>query len=79
MALAIVVHVAFFAFLYFGVSWQRKQPEPLVAELWSELPPPKPLAPIRVEPNPVVDPNHWHRRRSPRSSSPNLRRLNRNL
>src|SRR5512134_3937822 len=36
--LAVVVHALFFAFLYFGVSWQPKPQEPLVAELWKELP-----------------------------------------
>ena len=57
LALAIVVHVAFFAFLYFGISWQRKPQEPLVAELWSELPPPRPQPPVnKVVPEPPLPP-----------------------
>jgi colicin import membrane protein len=63
LLLALAVHIAFFAFLYFGISWQRKPQEPLVAELWSELPPPKPtprVEPPRPEPPPpepkVVEP-----------------------
>lgn len=50
LLLALTVHIAFFAFLYFGISWQRKPQEPLIAELWSELPPPKPAP--RAEPSP---------------------------
>ena len=37
--LAIVVHIAFFAVVVFGVSWQVRHPAPLVAELWDQLPP----------------------------------------
>ncbi|MCC7546721.1 MAG: cell envelope integrity protein TolA [Burkholderiales bacterium] len=50
-ALAIAVHAAFFAFLYFGINWQPKEREPLMAELWSELPPRKPVS-ARQEPPP---------------------------
>lgn len=39
LILAIGVHLAFFVFLYFGVSWKPKVQEPVMAELWSELPP----------------------------------------
>jgi colicin import membrane protein len=39
--LAVVVHVVFIAALVFGIRWQQRLPEPLVAELWQEIPPPK--------------------------------------
>ena len=48
--LAAVVHVLFFAFLYFGVSWQPKVRQPVVAELWNELPPVKPVPAKPQEP-----------------------------
>ena len=51
--LAVIVHVAFFAFLYFGVNWHPKVREPLVAELWSELPPVRKAVP---EPQPAPPP-----------------------
>lgn len=62
--LAVLVHLIFFAFLFFGVSWQRRPPEPVVADLWSSLPPvakpqpklevvPPPPAPPVVKPEPV--------------------------
>lgn len=61
--MAVLVHVVFFAFLVFGVSWQRRPPEPVVAELWSSLPPvtkqqpklevvPPPPAPPVIKPEP---------------------------
>lgn len=39
LILAIGVHLAFFFFLYFGISWKPKVQEPVMAELWAELPP----------------------------------------
>ena len=54
-ALALVMHLMFFALLVFGVSWQKREAPPLVAELWSSLPAPKdaPPPPPMVEPKPV--------------------------
>jgi colicin import membrane protein len=53
LVLALVVHLAFFVFLYFGISWQRKPQLPLEAQLWSELPPVKqPLPRVLPEPPP---------------------------
>lgn len=53
-ALALVMHMLFFALLVFGVAWQKRETPPMVAELWSELPAPKVAAPPpRVEPKPV--------------------------
>jgi colicin import membrane protein len=45
--LAVAVHMAFVGLLVFGLSWQRRPPEPLVAELWREVP---------TKPEPVVKP-----------------------
>ena len=53
-ALALVMHLMFFALLVFGVSWQKRETPPLVAELWSNLPAPKAAPPPpTVEPKPV--------------------------
>ena len=53
-ALALVMHVLFFALLVFGVAWQKRESPPMVAELWSELPAPKvaPPPPPTIEPKP---------------------------
>ena len=54
-ALSVLVHFALFAVLVFGLRWQSKNPEAVVAELWSELPaiePPQPEA----EPKPEIKP-----------------------
>ena len=37
--MAVVVHVAFFALLVFGVSWQHRAPSVTAVDLWSNLPP----------------------------------------
>ncbi|HTT38157.1 MAG TPA: cell envelope integrity protein TolA [Burkholderiales bacterium] len=61
--LAVGVHLVFIALLVLGISWQRRPPEPMVAELWREIPrkaepvvrppePPPPPPPPRVEPAP---------------------------
>jgi colicin import membrane protein len=56
--LAITVHVVLFAVLFFGIRWKTKQADPVMAELWSQLPaveqprPPEPPPPPRVEPKP---------------------------
>ncbi|HET7402070.1 MAG TPA: cell envelope integrity protein TolA [Usitatibacter sp.] len=39
--LAVLVHIAFFAFIVFGVTWQSRPTEPVQAELWDKLPPAK--------------------------------------
>ena len=43
--LALVVHVAFFALLIFGLSWQKQEPEAMVVDLWTKLPSPSHVAP----------------------------------
>jgi len=52
-ALALMMHLLFLALLVFGVSWQKREPVAMVAELWSNLPP---LPAPRVEPPPKVQP-----------------------
>ncbi len=48
--LTLAIHVFFLAFLYLGVSWQVKQPEGMMVELWGELPESSlPPAPPRAE------------------------------
>lgn len=46
--LSVLVHVALFAFLLFGVTWQSKSPDAVVVELWDRMP--------AVEPQPVQTP-----------------------
>ncbi len=54
-ALALLMHLMFFALLVVGVSWQKREAPPRVAELWSSLPAPKtaPPPPPKIEPKPV--------------------------
>lgn len=47
--LALLVHGAFFALLYFGFSWQAEPPATLSVELWQSLPEVAPPAEARVE------------------------------
>jgi colicin import membrane protein len=54
-ALSALVHFVLFAVLVFGLRWQSKNPEAVVAELWSELPDFQPPEP-KVEPKPEVKP-----------------------
>jgi len=54
--LALVVHLAFFILLYFGVRWQSHPPETLMVEMWDSLPnteadpEQKPISPVKTEP-----------------------------
>jgi colicin import membrane protein len=50
-ALSLLVHGVLFTMLVFGLRWQSRNPEPVVAELWSELP-----AIEAAEPKPEVKP-----------------------
>lgn len=47
--MALVVHVAFFALLYFGFSWQSDRPVVTSVELWQSLPEVAPAVPAKVE------------------------------
>jgi len=52
-ALALTMHLLFLALIVFGVSWQKREPVAMVAELWSNLPP---LPAPQAEPPPKVEP-----------------------
>jgi colicin import membrane protein len=64
--LAVGVHVLLLAVLFFGIRWRTKQPEPVMAELWRQLPaveapraeppPPPPVVAPRPEPKPEPKP-----------------------
>jgi colicin import membrane protein len=64
--LAIGVHLLLFAVLFFGIRWRTKHPEPVMAELWSQLPaveapraappPPPPVVAPKPEPKPEPRP-----------------------
>jgi colicin import membrane protein len=52
-ALAVLVHLMFFGFLVFGLSWQKKVASPIVVDLWQDLPEPtKKSAPLPEPPPP---------------------------
>jgi len=51
--LALLVHLAFFALLYFGVRWQSRPPEEFAVEMWEALPNAE-IVPEQVPAPPVV-------------------------
>ncbi len=62
--LAVGVHLAFFALMFFGVSWQTRIVEPIVVDVWEELPsqkvapepaPPPPPTKPQLKPQPKVE------------------------
>lgn len=53
--LAVLVHLAFIALLVFGVDWQTREPAPVIAELWNNLPGAAP-APPQAKPEPKPEP-----------------------
>jgi colicin import membrane protein len=56
-ALALAMHAAFIVLLVFGVSWQKKPESPVVADLWSNLPPmAQPKVDVAPEPEPEPPP-----------------------
>ena len=52
--LALLVHLAFFALMVFGISWQAKTPQGVVVDLWSNLP--APPVPPAIAPQPPPPP-----------------------
>lgn len=66
--LAVVVHLGFFALLFFGVHWQAKLNEPIVVDVWEDIPdvkvqapvmeppPPRPVPKVEVKPPPPPPP-----------------------
>ena len=55
-ALALAMHAAFLVLLIFGVSWQKRPELPVMAELWSSLPPMVQPAEPKVEVTPEPEP-----------------------
>ena len=49
--LALLVHVAFFVFMVFGLNWKSYPPEGMTVDLWDSLPPPS-QSPVRARPAP---------------------------
>ena len=58
LLLAFAVHVAFFSFLVFAVSWRTEPPQGMVAELWTSLPAtaPQPAPPPAPRPEAKPEP-----------------------
>ena len=55
--LSVAVHLALFAFLFFGIRWQSKLPDAVVVELWDRPPVlEQPAAAPTPKPEPVVEP-----------------------
>lgn len=61
--LAVAVHLAFFAFMYFSINWRSDSPQGMVVDIWDSLPevqavPSKPLPPPlpKPPPQPAVEP-----------------------
>ena len=55
--LSVLVHVALFAFLFFGIRWQSKLPDAVVVELWDRPPAlEQPLAAETPKPEPKAEP-----------------------
>lgn len=50
--LALVVHGAFFALLYLGVSWRTEPPQGMAVDIWDALPSPQ-VEPIKTAPPPM--------------------------
>ncbi len=50
--LAVGMHALLLGVLFLGIRWQQRAPEPLMADLWKELPPARqaPAPPVRSEP-----------------------------
>ena len=54
-ALSALVHLCFFALLFFGMQWQNHTPIPVQAELWSGMPAPSKIALPVPPPAPPVE------------------------
>jgi colicin import membrane protein len=52
--LTLVVHLVFFALLYFGVSWRSDPPQGMTVDIWNSLPTTEPVAapPTQTSPPP---------------------------
>jgi colicin import membrane protein len=54
-ALTLLMHGLFLVLLVFGIAWQKRERPAMVAELWSNLPPP-PAPKVEAPPPPKVEP-----------------------
>lgn len=56
--LALAVHLAFFALLYFGVSWHSDPPQGMTVDIWNSLPvaQPEPVKAVEPPPEPLPPP-----------------------
>lgn len=54
--LALLVHLLFFVFLVFGVSWRSQEPAAVQVDLWSSLPAAAPRAPLEPRQSPRPEP-----------------------
>lgn len=50
--LALAVHGAFFALIYFGINWRAEPPQGMVVDIWESLPQAE-VTPAKVAPPPV--------------------------
>ena len=64
--LALVVHLVFFALLYFGVHWQSQTPERFMVEMWDNLPDTEAVPRRNRRPHRLLLPE-WNQRRLPGS------------
>ena len=53
-ALALAVHCAFFALLYFGASWKAQPPQGMVVDIWDGLPGVE-TAPVKIEASKAIE------------------------
>lgn len=53
--LAVAVHAAFFALLYFGIAWQSQPGATMSVELWQSLPEESAAPPVAQQAKPVVE------------------------
>ncbi len=68
-ALALAMHAVFILLIVFGVSWQRKPPTPVQADLWSNLPP-LPQTRAVAPPPPAPEPTPAPPKPAPRVTPP---------
>ena len=56
IVLAVLVHLAFFALIVFGITWQNPPSAPVQAELWDKLPAKPAVTPPKAQPKPAPKP-----------------------
>ena len=70
--LALLVHVVFFIFMTFGLSWKTSPPAGIVVDLWSDLPQPeqKPTKKVKALPPKPVEPPKKVKPAPPKKAEP---------